>query len=71
MARIFGEQPETSAALKKLLEMAAVRPMTAAERWDQRVSWAYGNLPHDSTTTKEQVIEMMTKLYGPRPSDHA
>ena len=63
------KQTKPHPELDELLRKLAGHKMTPAEIWDQRVSWAYGNLPHDSTTTREQVEACAIKMYGPRPSE--
>jgi hypothetical protein len=56
--------------LERLLEQARnAPPMTPAQMWDQRVSYAYGMLPFSSTRTREQVEAAVIKAYGPRPED--
>jgi hypothetical protein len=59
------EHPELDA----LIEKARVHTMTPQEKWLQRVSFVYGNLPDDSTTTREQVEAIITTEYGPCPSE--
>lgn len=41
--------------LEKLLKKARSHKMTPEERFEQRVSWVYGQLPKESTVTKEEV----------------
>ena len=53
--------------LDELIKKSRNHKMTPGEIWDQRISWAYGNLPHDSTTTREQVEKRAIEIYGPRP----
>jgi hypothetical protein len=43
--------------------------MTPAEKFDQRVSFVYGNLPVNSTITRQQVLDHAIEVYGPRPPD--
>ena len=38
---------------------AAVKPMTPEERFEQRVSFVFGQLSHTSTITKDQVREIL------------
>ena len=59
----------TRSELTELLRKSAGHKMTPGEIWDQRVSWAYGNQPHDSTITREQFEAQATEMYGPRPGD--
>lgn len=55
--------------LDRLLKEAASRPMTPAEIWDQRVSWAYGQMMECAPeVTREQVEQRAVDMYGPRPS---
>ncbi len=55
--------------LDELLRKSAGHKMTPGEIWDQRISWAYGNQPLDSTITREQVEARAIEIYGPRPGD--
>lgn len=45
--------------LKALLDSAKGREMTPAERFEQKVSWVYGNLPEESTVTKDEVRQRL------------
>lgn len=45
---------DEEAALERL-KQAAGRPMTKNELLEQRISWVYGNLPSNSTITREEV----------------
>lgn len=57
--------PELDALLKK----AAHHVMTPAEIWDQRVSFAYGQMMDCAPNiTREDVEKRATELHGPRPS---
>ena len=55
--------------LTELLKKAKDHVMTPREKWDQRVSFVYGQLmdcaPH---ITREDIKREATKTYGPRPS---
>lgn len=53
--------------LEELLRKSAAHKLTPGEIWDQRISWAYGNLPDGNTTTREQVEVRAIEMYGPRP----
>jgi len=54
--------------LEKLLKEAAKHKMSPQEIWDQRVSFAYGNLMDCvPRITREGVEQVATELYGPRP----
>ena len=56
--------------IKKLVREAP--PMTPAQLWDQRVSFAYGNASlSNSNITKEMVIILATEVYGARPIEVA
>ncbi len=48
------------------LREAAAHEMTPQEIWDQRVSWVYGQSMEEGST-REQVEEAATLVYGPRP----
>lgn len=68
MSKSIPLDPELDALLKK----SAKYVMTPAEIWDQRVSFAFGQLMDCSpNTTREQVIARATETYGPRPDDKA
>ncbi|HEX5775279.1 MAG TPA: hypothetical protein VFX95_01230 [Caulobacteraceae bacterium] len=58
------EQPKTDPYLIKRLELAAKHEMTAEEIRRQRVSFVYGNLPHEHRMTKHQVAEAIARLEG-------
>ena len=49
----------TPTPLIEALRAAARRTMTPEEIFEQRVSWVYGQLPHDDPRTREQVREEM------------
>lgn len=55
--------------LDKLLEEAARHKMTPGEIYDQRVSWAYGQMmdcaPH---ITRAEIEARAIAMYGPRPT---
>ncbi len=57
----------TRPELDALLKASAKHKMTPGEIWDQRVSFAYGNLPEENHTTKKQVKVLARMMYGPRP----
>lgn len=52
---------KTDPALLKALADAAGRPLPKEERFEQRVSWCWGQLGAESTLTKDQVREMLQK----------
>jgi hypothetical protein len=44
--------------------------MSPAEKWDQHVSFVYGNVAmHNPEITRELVEAAATELYGPRPEE--
>ena len=47
---------EEETAIERL-KQATRRRMTKSELLEQRISWVYGNLPSDSTITREEVAE--------------
>ncbi|RCK28039.1 hypothetical protein TH8_01255 [Thalassospira profundimaris] len=55
---------KTDEALLKRLKKAASEPLTKAELEQQRVSFVYGNLPNDSTITREQVAHKIRMNEG-------
>ena len=57
-------EQKTDQRLIDRLERAARHSMTADEIRQQRVSFVYGNLPHDSTMTKSQVERALARLEG-------
>jgi hypothetical protein len=58
-----------SPELAALLEKARNHVMTPRERWLQRVSFAFGNLPEESTATREDVYAEAIRTYGPCPPE--
>lgn len=59
-------------SIEELIECALLRPMTPAERWDQAVSFAYGNIAlagEPGGITWDDVVEQAEQLFGPRPDD--
>ncbi|HEY4944204.1 MAG TPA: hypothetical protein VII56_22445 [Rhizomicrobium sp.] len=56
--------PKTDAALLERLNAAAKRGLTKNELHMQRVSFVYGNLPTDSTLTRQQVAAELAKGEG-------
>lgn len=64
------ELPKGDAKLDKLLKIAASRKMTAAEIWEQRISFVYGQLmdcaPH---ITRDEIELRAIETYGPKPVD--
>ncbi len=54
----------TDSQLLKRLEAAAKHVMTAEEIRRQRVSFVYGNMPHDAAMTRHQVQEVLARLEG-------
>jgi len=60
----------TDEKINKLLDMTRFHEMTAAEKWDQRVSFVRGTLMDTAPgITREQVEAVATEIYGPRPAD--
>lgn len=55
------------AKLVDLLRKAAEQPMTPQMQWDQRVSFAFGQMMENPQVTREMVERQATALYGPRP----
>ena len=59
---------ELAAAIQKALESRG--PMTDEERFEQRISFAYGNASMSNPNiTKQMVREQAEKLYGKHPKD--
>ena len=50
---------QVNIGLEKLLKTARSHKMTSEERFEQRVSWVYGQLPEESTTTKEEIRQRL------------
>jgi hypothetical protein len=59
---MFGLQ--TDANLLRRLREAARQPLTKEELHRQKVSFVYGNLPSDSTITREQVEAVISGCEG-------
>lgn len=60
-------EPKTNPVLVNLLEKAARHVMTPREIWDQRVSWACGQLKGNEVIPRARVEAVAIQLYGPRP----
>jgi hypothetical protein len=58
-----------SVKLRKLLEDSLKHEMTPREKWLQRVSFAYGNLMHQSNISNEMIHDVATEVYGPCPEE--
>ncbi len=58
------ETLKTDDALIKRLEESAKKPITKEELMRQRVSFVYGNLPSDSTVTRDRVAEKIKRNEG-------
>jgi len=56
--------PITDSRLIERLRLAAQHKMTADEVRRQRVSFVYGNLPENSTLTRDQVASALDRLDG-------
>ena len=70
MTGIKKVKTEIEKYLESLLKAPAKHELTPGEIWDQRVSFAYGQLMHSAPhITKENVKEVATKAFGPRPID--
>ncbi len=54
--------------LNALLKRAAEHKITPGEIWDQRVSFAFGQMMENPHVTREMVEQRVTEMYGPRPS---
>ncbi len=68
MGKRIRSSMEVSEELKRLLEAAKGHVMTPGEKYDQRISWVYGQLAIDNPSiTREQVEQAALELYGPRP----
>ena len=65
--------PPSGDTLAELLRSAqACGPMTPRELWQQRVSFAYGNVAlHNPAVTREMVEAEAARVYGPCPGDEA
>ncbi len=60
---------EVSPRLKELLEQAKLHKMTGEETWEQRISWAYGQLAiGNEKITRDEVRAVAEKLYGRKGS---
>jgi len=55
----------TPSDLQEQLRQAAQRKMTASELFEQRVSFVWGQLPHDDPRTIDQVRDALTTLNAP------
>ena len=50
--------------LRRLVEEARCRPISKDELRQQREAFAFGNLPHDSRTTREDVKHALELMEG-------
>ncbi len=55
---------KTDDALIKRMEDSAKKPITKEELERQRVSFVYGNLPNDSTITRDRVAKKIKSNEG-------
>ena len=55
---------KTDESLIKRLKESASRPITKKELAEQRVSFVYGNLPKDSTITRDRVAKKIKMNEG-------
>ena len=61
-----------AAKFEELIKLLDSHKMSPQEIWDQRVSFAYGQLTAEtgvSAVTLDMVKEAATKEFGPRPED--
>lgn len=65
--KALSDLDETDAEILDRLREAAAQPMTPQMQWDQRVSFAFGQMMENPTVTREMVERQATALYGPRP----
>lgn len=56
--------PKTDEDLIKRLQKSAQKPVTKKELGRQRISFVYGNLPNDSTITRDRVAEKIRMNEG-------
>ena len=61
------ENLKTPDDLLQKLKDSAQRKMTPREIWDQRVSFAFGQMMENPNVTREMVEAQAVKTYGPRP----
>jgi hypothetical protein len=55
---------QTDEVLLERLRESARRPLTKREVAAQRISWVYGNLPDDSTLTRDEVARIIEAHEG-------
>lgn len=67
--RNLPSSPSRPAELSALIEAARSHVMSPREVWLQRVSFAFGMLPEESTITREQIEATATEMYGPCPPE--
>ena len=58
---------DTESEIVDRLREVAEQPMTPQMIWDQRVSFAFGQMMENPDVTREMVERQATALYGPRP----
>jgi hypothetical protein len=64
---MMATETRTDEALVRRLEAAAQGEMTKEEVHAQRVSFAYGNMPQDSSVSRAQVEAVIARIDGERP----
>ena len=57
-------QIKTDQELIRRLEEAARKSVSIKELYEQRMSFILGNLPKDSTVTREQIERVLNRLDG-------
>lgn len=67
MARLFHSNLQVSEELMRRLRDAP--EPTEADHHEQRISFAYGNLPEGNPLTKDDVRREAERIYGPPPKD--
>jgi hypothetical protein len=55
---------KTDPGLLERLAMAASRSITRSELHEQRISFIIGNLPKDSTITRDQIVSVLNRVEG-------
>ena len=58
------EELKTDVALIKRLKESAKKPITRAELEQQRISFVFGNLPSNSTITRDKVAKKIRMNEG-------
>jgi len=55
---------KTDAELLHKLQMSAKLPLTKEEVRAQRISFVYGNMPQDSSVSRNEIVNIIARIEG-------